>query len=139
MKNRAVWYLTICVLISALITAAAFILPFVHDIGFWSAYISSLAAVILVGVLDYLALRSSETSNSFYGLPVAIIGGIYLVIQLILVMMAVVFSVFPGIYMLLLFLSAMVVYMILIMTAFHGKASAEAADRYVSERADKLA
>lgn len=63
----------------------AFLIPFAHTTVFWWSFVFTLIAFAVVAVSVYIAfVRKSDAKSRFYGFPIAKIGAIYGVIQLVL-------------------------------------------------------
>lgn len=63
----------------------AFLMPFAHTAVFWTSFVFTLIAFGVVAVSAYIAfVRKSDAKSRFYGFPIAKIGAIYGVAQLIL-------------------------------------------------------
>lgn len=62
-----------------------FIIPFVHNGMFWLSYGFTLDAFVIAGAACIIAFRSgTDIDSKFFGYPVAKVGIIYLIIQLII-------------------------------------------------------
>jgi len=63
----------------------AFLIPFVHTAVFWVSFLFTLVAFALAAVALYTAfLKKPDARSRFYGFPIARIGVVYWLIQLIL-------------------------------------------------------
>lgn len=63
----------------------AFLMPFLHTAVFWASFVFTLIAFGVVAVSAYIAfVRKSDAKSRFYGFPIAKIGAIYGVAQLVL-------------------------------------------------------
>ena len=63
----------------------AFLVPFPHTGNFWVGYIFGMIAILAQAPIWMLAFRNAESARSkFYGMPIARVGVIYLVAQIIL-------------------------------------------------------
>ena len=90
MKNKIRAGIVLAI-IFAVYNVLAFALPFVHNTVFWLSYIFSVVAIAAQVYIMYTAFMKEEGAKSkFYGFPIAKVGVIYLLIQLVLgfVMMA---------------------------------------------------
>ena len=62
----------------------AFLVPFPHGGLFWVGYIFGMIAILAQAPIWMIAFRGAESARSkFYGIPIARIGVIYIVVQLI--------------------------------------------------------
>ena len=62
----------------------AFLIPFVHTATFWVSFLFTLVAFVVVGAAIYIAfIRKPDAKSRFYGFPIAKIGAIYGLVQLI--------------------------------------------------------
>lgn len=62
----------------------AFLIPFVHTAVFWVSFIFTLIAFVVVAVSIYIAFgKNPDAKSRFYGFPIARIGVIYGLVQLI--------------------------------------------------------
>lgn len=62
----------------------AFLIPFVHTATFWVSFLFTIVAFAVVAVSIYIALvKNTDTKSRFYGFPIAKIGVIYGVVQLV--------------------------------------------------------
>ena len=70
-----------------------FAIPFEHNSIFWLSYGLTLDAFVIATVACFIAFRNGKSVTSkFYGFPIAKVGVIYLVVQMILCMAFVVIS-----------------------------------------------
>ena len=62
----------------------AFLIPFAHTATFWVSFLFTLIAFGVVAAAFYIAfIRNSDAKSKFYGFPIAKIGTIYSLVQLI--------------------------------------------------------
>ena len=62
----------------------AFLIPFVHTATFWVSFVFTLIAFAVVGASIYIAfIKNSDAKSKFYGFPIAKIGVIYGIGQLV--------------------------------------------------------
>lgn len=62
----------------------AFLIPFIHTATFWMSFLFTLIAFGVVGASFYIAfIKNPDAKSKFYGFPIAKIGAIYGLIQLI--------------------------------------------------------
>lgn len=62
----------------------AFLIPFVHNATFWVSYGFTLGACIVVAAAIYIAfIKNPDAKSRFYGFPIARIGFVYGIAQLI--------------------------------------------------------
>ena len=63
----------------------AFAIPFVHTATFWLSFVFTLIAFAVVAASIYIAfIKNPDAKSKFYGFPIAKIGAIYGLVQLIL-------------------------------------------------------
>lgn len=78
---RGIVILAICLIVFNIL---AFVIPFPRTGLFWLAWVFTNIAILAQAPIFIIAFRNGETTRSkFYGVPIARIGIIYLVIQLI--------------------------------------------------------
>lgn len=62
----------------------AFLIPFVHTATFWASFVFTLVAFAVVATSIYIAfIKNPDAKSRFYGFPIAKIGAIYGLVQLI--------------------------------------------------------
>ena len=62
----------------------AFLIPFVHTATFWVSFVFTLIAFAVVAASIYIAfIKNPDAKSRFYGFPIAKIGAIYGLVQLI--------------------------------------------------------
>lgn len=84
MKNNTIRGIVALVIVLALYLLLAFVIPFERTAVFWISFGFTLAAMAVAGLSVYLAfLRKGDTKSKFYGFPIARIGVIYGIAQLV--------------------------------------------------------
>jgi len=92
MKNNLRGLITVLILL-AVFNVLSFVIPFEHNAVFWLSYSFGMLALVLQLPLLYVAFRKGDTPKSrFYGFPIAQIGAIYLLVQLVLSLLGMVFG-----------------------------------------------
>lgn len=81
-KNAARGILLMAVLLAAF-SAIAFVIPFAKNGVFWIAYLSGVFAILFQVYIFTSSFGKENARSRFYGFPVARMGIIYLVVQLI--------------------------------------------------------
>ena len=92
MKKDTIRAIVVAVIIFVIYNLIAFVIPFAHTAAFWISYGFTLAAFAVVCASIYIAfIKNPDAQSRFYGFPIARIGVLYGVAQLIvsLVVMAV--------------------------------------------------
>ena len=87
-KLRGIVALAVLLVVYVLI---AFLIPFVHTATFWVSFVFTLIAFGVVAASIYIAfVKNPDAKSRFYGFPIAKIGAIYGLVQLIagLILMA---------------------------------------------------
>jgi len=83
-KGSIRWMICLAVLL-VLYIVIAFAVPFVHTATFWLSFVFTLVAFAVVAASIYIAfIKSPDAKSKFYGFPIAKIGTIYGIVQLIL-------------------------------------------------------
>ena len=91
-KNLMRTYGALAILVVVL-TVVAFSIPFVKNGVFWIAYIFMLVAIAVQGYSIYKGFyRGEPVASKLYGFPVARVGFVYLVVQLILSLLSMALS-----------------------------------------------
>ena len=111
----------------------AFLIPFAHTATFWVSFLFTLIAFGVVAAAFYIAfIRNSDAKSKFYGFPIAKIGTIYSLVQLIagIIFMALAALVPAGV--------AVLVYAIALGAAVIGLISAEAVAEEIHNQDAKL-
>lgn len=91
MKKDIIRTVAVTAILMAIYNLIAFMIPFVHTAAFWVSYGFSMAAFLVVFASVYIAfVKNSDAKSRFYGFPIARIGVIYGVVQILvsLVVMA---------------------------------------------------
>lgn len=74
----------ILILVAIVFSVVAFAIPFARNGVFWSSYIFTMVAILLQAYVFHVAFNKGEPVKSkLYGFPIARIGVIYLIVQLI--------------------------------------------------------
>jgi hypothetical protein len=82
-KDMIRWGIGLGVLL-ALYILLAFLIPFVHTATFWVSFVFALIAFAVVAASMYIAfVKNPDAKSRFYGFPIAKIGAIYGLVQLI--------------------------------------------------------
>lgn len=82
-KDTFRWIGSLGVLL-VLYVLVAFLIPFVHTAVFWVSFVFTLIAFGVVGASFYIAfIKNPDAKSRFYGFPIAKIGAIYGLVQLI--------------------------------------------------------
>lgn len=82
-KDTIRWIIGLGVLL-ILYILVAFLIPFVHTATFWVSFIFTLIAFGVVAASFYIAfIKNPDAKSRFYGFPIAKIGAIYGLVQLI--------------------------------------------------------
>lgn len=85
MKKNQIRGLTVILIILAVFSVISFLLPFKTTGMFWLSYIFGAASVLVqIYVLKTAFCGSNEVKSKFYGFPIARIGVVYMIAQLIL-------------------------------------------------------
>ena len=95
-KNKIRGYITLAVLL-AVFSVVAFAAPFSKTMVFWLAYIFAVAAIAYqIYVFQISFSDTGDVRSKFYGFPIARVGVLYLLVQLVLSLMQMAFAaVFP--------------------------------------------
>ena len=73
------------VIVFVIFCVIAFAVPFAKNGVFWTGFIFGLIAILAQAPIWMIAFKGAESARSkFYGIPIARIGTIYLIVQLIL-------------------------------------------------------
>ena len=82
-KDTNRWIIGLGVLL-VLYMLVAFMIPFVHTAAFWISFCFTLAAFVVTGASIYIAfVKNPDAKSRFYGFPIAKIGVIYGLVQLV--------------------------------------------------------
>ena len=99
----------------------AFLIPFVHTATFWVSFVFTLIAFAVVATsIDIAFVKNPDAKSRFYGFPIAKIGAIYGLVQLIAGFVVMALSQWVPVW------AAILVYAIALGTAVIGLISAEA-------------
>lgn len=91
MKKDTIRGIVVAAVLLAIYNLIAFVVPFAHTAAFWISYGFTMAAFLVVAAAVYMAfVKDPDAKSRFYGFPIARIGVIYGIAQLIasLVVMA---------------------------------------------------
>lgn len=91
MKKDTVRGIVVAAVLLAIYNLIAFVVPFAHTAAFWISYGFTMAAFLVVAAAVYMAfVKDPDAKSRFYGFPIARIGVLYGIAQLIasLVVMA---------------------------------------------------
>ena len=84
-KKTAIRAIVVLAVVLAVFSVIAFAIPFVKNGVFWLAYVFGVLAISVQTYVAYAAFAKGEDVRSkFYGFPIARVGTIYLVVQLVL-------------------------------------------------------
>lgn len=82
-KDNLQWTIGLGVLL-VLYILVAFLIPFAHTVVFWASFVFTLIAFGVVAASFYIAfVKNTDAKSRFYGFPIAKIGVIYGLIQLV--------------------------------------------------------
>lgn len=119
-KDMIRWGIGLGVLL-VLYILVAFLIPFVHAATFWVSFIFTLIAFGVVAASFYIAfIKNPDARSRFYGFPIAKIGAIYGLVQLIAGILFMALAVYAPVWL------AVLVYAIALGAAIIGLISAEA-------------
>lgn len=119
-KDTFRWIGSLGVLL-VLYVLVAFLIPFVHTATFWVSLLFTLIAFGVVGASFYIAfIKNPDAKSRFYGFPIAKIGAIYGLVQLIAGLVFMALAVYAPVWL------AVLVYAIALGAAVIGLISAEA-------------
>lgn len=119
-KDTIRWIIGLGVLL-VLYILIAFLIPFVHTATFWVSFVFTLVAFGVAGVSFYIAfIRNPDAKSKFYGFPIAKIGAIYSLVQLIAGILFMALAAYVPVWV------AVLVYAIALGAAIIGLISAEA-------------
>lgn len=111
----------------------AFLIPFVHTATFWVSLLFTLIAFGVVGASFYIAfIKNPDAKSRFYGFPIAKIGAIYGLVQLIAGLVFMALAVYAPVWL------AVLVYAIALGAAVIGLISAEAVAEEIHNQDAKL-
>ena len=119
-KDMIRWGIGLGVLL-VLYILVAFLIPFVHTAVFWVSFVFTLIVFGVVGASFYIAfIKNPDAKSRFYGFPIAKIGAIYGLVQLIAGIIFMALAAWVPVWM------AVLVYAIALGAAVIGLISAEA-------------
>lgn len=119
-KDMIRWGIGLGVLL-ILYILVAFLIPFVHTATFWVSFIFTLIAFGVVAASFYIAfIKNPDAKSRFYGFPIAKIGAIYGLVQLIAGILFMALAVFAPVW------AAVLIFAIALGAAIIGLISAEA-------------
>lgn len=111
----------------------AFLIPFVHTATFWVSFLFTFIAFGVVGASFYIAfIKNPDAKSRFYGFPIAKIGAIYGLVQLIASLVFMALAVYAPVWL------AVLVYALLLGAAIIGLISAEAVAEQIHVQDSKL-
>lgn len=111
----------------------AFLIPFVHTAVFWVSFVFTLIAFAVVAASMYIAfVKNPDARSRFYGFPLARIGAIYGLVQLIAGFVFMALAQWAPVW------AAFLVYAIALGAAVIGLVSAEAVVSEIHAQDDKL-
>lgn len=131
-KDMIRWGIGLGVLL-VLYILVAFLIPFVHTATFWVSLLFTLIAFGVVGASFYIAfIKNPDAKSRFYGFPIAKIGAIYGLVQLIAGLVFMALAVYAPVWL------AVLVYAIALGAAVIGLISAEAVAEEIHNQDAKL-
>ena len=84
MKKDTLRAAIVAAVIFVLYNIIAFVIPFVHTGAFWLSYIFTLVSFVVAAVSVYIAFaRKDDAKSRFYGFPIARIGVVYGIAQVV--------------------------------------------------------
>ena len=84
MKKDTIRGIIALTVVLALYILIAFLIPFIHTATFWVSFVFTLIAFCVVAASIYIAfVKNPDAKSRFYGFPIAKLGVIYGVVQLI--------------------------------------------------------
>lgn len=111
----------------------AFLIPFVHTATFWVSFLFTFIAFGVVGASFYIAfIKNPDAKSRFYGFPIAKIGAIYGLVQLIAGILFMALAVYVPVWV------AVLVYAIALGAAIIGLISAEVVAEEIHNQDAKL-
>ena len=111
----------------------AFLIPFVHTAAFWVSFVFTLVAFGVVAASIYIAfIKNPDAKSRFYGFPIAKIGAIYGLVQLIAGIVFMALAAYVPVWV------AILVYAIALGTAVIGLISADAVVEEIHVQDHKL-
>ena len=111
----------------------AFLIPFVHTATFWVSFVFTLIAFAVVAASMYIAfVKNPDAKSRFYGFPIAKIGAIYGLVQLVAGFIFMALAAYAPVW------AAVLVYAIALGAAVIGLISAEAVVSEIHAQDNKL-
>lgn len=111
----------------------AFLIPFVHTATFWVSFVFTLIAFGVVAASFYIAfIKNPDAKSKFYGFPIAKIGAIYGLVQLIAGIVFMALAVYAPVW------AAVLVYAIALGATVIGLISADAVVKQIQVQDAKL-
>lgn len=84
MKKDTIRAAVVAVITLAIYNLIAFVIPFAHTAAFWISYGFTMTAFVVMAMAIYIAfIKNPSAKSRFYGFPIAKIGVIYGVLQLV--------------------------------------------------------
>lgn len=84
MKKDTIRGIIVLTVVLTLYILVAFLIPFVHTATFWVSFVFTLIAFAVVAASIYIAfIKNPNAKSRFYGFPIAKIGTIYGLVQLV--------------------------------------------------------
>lgn len=131
-KDTIRWIIGLGVLL-VLYILIAFLIPFVHTATFWVSFLFTIIAFGVVGASFYIAfIKNPDAKSRFYGFPIAKIGAIYGLVQLIAGILFMALAVYVPVWV------AVLVYAIALGAAIIGLISAEVVAEEIHNQDAKL-
>ena len=133
MKKETIrWGIGLGVLL-VLYILVAFLIPFVHTATFWVSFVFTLIAFAVVAASMYIAfVKNPDAKSRFYGFPIAKIGAIYGLVQLVAGFIFMALAAYAPVW------AAVLVYAIALGAAVIGLISAEAVVSEIHAQDNKL-
>ena len=133
MKKDTIRGIVALAVVLVLYILIAFLIPFVHTATFWVSFVFTLIAFAVVAAAIYIAfIKNPNAKSRFYGFPIARIGVIYGLVQLIAGFIFMVLSQWAPVW------AAVLVYAIALGAAVIGLISAEAVVSEIHAQDNKL-
>lgn len=133
MKKEMLRSAAVLAVVLILYILIAFLIPFVKTAVFWVSFVFTLAAFAVAAVALYLAfLKKPDARSRFYGFPIARIGVVYWLIQLVLGLLFMALGKWIPVW------AAVLVYAIALGTAVVGLISADAVVEEIHTQDQKL-
>ena len=131
-KDRIRWGIGLGVLL-VLYILVAFLIPFVHTATFWVSFVFTLIAFGVVVASFYIAfIQNPDAKSRFYGFPIAKIGAIYGLVQLVACLIFMALAIWMPVW------AAVLVYAIALGAAVIGLIAADAVVEEIHSQDGKL-